>query len=222
MNALAAVSLCGIETADLFKLLLALILGGLIGWERQLYEKPAGFRTNILICLGSTLFTMFSLRIGELRGANPSMITAQIVSGIGFLGAGAIIRHGATVLGLTTAATIWAVASIGVGVGAGYYGITSVGAVFTLCVLLLFRKLEHMVDQFRHVRTYDVVLLAENDAPKEFTNAVDSSRLRVLASKKMKSDGHYCYEVTLSGRRREHEAFLDKILKSPTINQIKY
>jgi putative Mg2+ transporter-C (MgtC) family protein len=208
-----------IETADLFKLLLALLWGGLIGWERQFQEKPAGFRTNILICLGSTLFTMFSLKIGELSGANPSMIAAQIVSGIGFLGAGAIIRHGEMVVGLTTAATIWLVASVGVGIGAGYYRISSIGAILALCVLLRFRKFEDMFNAFHHVRTYSIALPSEDDA---VSNILDSSKLRVVASKKMKSDGSYFYELTLVGGKNEHEVFLDKLLKSPAIDQVKY
>src|SRR3989449_10691224 len=105
---------------DLIKLLLALVLGGVIGWERELYDKPAGFRTNTLICVGSTLFTIFSLKIGIIPGTDSARIAAQIVSGIGFLGAGAIIRRGEAVLGLKTAATIWVVASLGVGNGGGH------------------------------------------------------------------------------------------------------
>ena len=125
---------------DLVKLLLALVLGGLIGWERELYDKPAGFRTNTLICVGSTLFTIFSLKIGTIPGTDSARIAAQIVSGIGFLGAGAIIRRGEAVLGLTTAATIWFVASIGMGVGAGYYLTSSVGTALALAILVLFRR----------------------------------------------------------------------------------
>src|ERR1043166_8297676 len=106
---------------DLVKLLFALVLGGLIGWEREFSDKPAGFRTITLICVGSTLFTIFSLKIGTVSGSDSSRIAAQIVTGIGFLGAGAIIRRGEAVSGLTTAATIWFVASIGMGVGGGYY-----------------------------------------------------------------------------------------------------
>src|SRR6266567_2998981 len=82
---------------DLIKLLLSLVLGGLIGWERELYDKPAGFRTNTLICVGATLFTIFSLKIGTIPATDSARIAAQIVSGIGFLGAGAIIRRGEAV-----------------------------------------------------------------------------------------------------------------------------
>jgi putative Mg2+ transporter-C (MgtC) family protein len=186
---------------DLFKLLLALFLGGVIGWERELYDKPAGFRTNTLICVGSTLFTIFSLKIETIYGTDSARIAAQIVSGIGFLGAGAIIRRGEAVLGLTTAATIWFVASIGMGIGAGYYVISAVGTTLGLAILLFFRKFENLIDQFHTTRTSEIILPAEDEAVIELTLAIDSCRLKVLGSKQVKSDNRYSYEITLSGRK---------------------
>jgi putative Mg2+ transporter-C (MgtC) family protein len=207
---------------DLIKLLLALFLGGLIGWERELYDKPAGFRTNTLICVGSTLFTIFSLKIGTIPGTDSARIAAQIVSGIGFLGAGAIIRRGEAVLGLTTAATIWFVASIGMGIGAGYYVISSVGTALALAILFVFRKLENLADRFHTTRTYHVILSADDEAVTELRVAMDSCELRVLGSKQVKSDNRYLYEVTLSGRKDQHDPFLDKLLKSSTVNEVRY
>jgi len=207
---------------DLFKLLLALFLGGVIGWERELYDKPAGFRTNTLICVGSTLFTIFSLKIGTIPGTDSARIAAQIVSGIGFLGAGAIIRRGEAVLGLTTAATIWFVASIGMGVGAGFYVTSSVGTALALAILILFRKFENLVDRFHTTRTYHVILSAEDEAVRELNLAVDSCGLKVLGSKQVKSDNRYIYEITLSGRKAEHNPLLEKLLKSPTVKEVRY
>jgi putative Mg2+ transporter-C (MgtC) family protein len=207
---------------DLVKLLLALVLGGLIGWERELYDKPAGFRTNTLICVGSTLFTIFSLKIGTIPGTDSARIAAQIVSGIGFLGAGAIIRRGEAVLGLTTAATIWFVASIGMGVGAGYYVISSIGTALALAILLLFRKFETVVDRFHTTRTYHVILSADDDAVRELSLALDSCELRVLGSKQVKSENRYVYEITLTGRKAKHNPLLEKLLKSPTVIEVRY
>ena len=207
---------------DLIKLLLALVLGGLIGWERELYDKPAGFRTNTLICVGSTLFTIFSLKIGIFPGTDSARFAAQIVSGIGFLGAGAIIRRGEAVLGLTTAATIWFVASIGMGIGAGYYLTSSAGAVLALAILVLFRKFEHVVDRFHTTRTYHVILTAEDEAVKELNHALRSCGLRVLGNKQVKSDNRYFYEITLSGRKDQHNPLLENLLKSPTVMEVKY
>jgi putative Mg2+ transporter-C (MgtC) family protein len=207
---------------DLLKLLLSLVLGGLIGWERELYDKPAGFRTNTLICVGSTLFTIFSLKTGTIPGTDSARIAAQIVSGIGFLGAGAIIRRGEAVLGLTTAATIWFVASIGMGVGAGYYLTSSIGTALALAILLLFRKFENVVDRFHTTRTYHVILSADDDAVRELSLALDSCELRVLGNKQVKSDNRYVYEITLTGRKANHNPLLEKLLKSPTVIEVRY
>ena len=211
-----------ITADDLVKLLLTLVLGGLIGWERELYDKPAGFRTNTLICVGSTLFTIFSLKIGIIPGTDSARIAAQIVSGIGFLGAGAIIRRGEAVLGLTTAATIWFVASIGMGIGAGYYVISSVGTALALAILFVFRKFENLVDRIHTTRTYHVIVSAEDDAVRELSLVLDSCGLRVLGNKQVKSDNRYFYEITLSGKRAEHTPLLEKLLKSPTVKEVRY
>jgi putative Mg2+ transporter-C (MgtC) family protein len=125
----------------LLRLALAAALGGLIGVERELREREAGLRTHMLVALGSALFTIVSaygfsdfLESGQsVVRADPTRIAAQIVTGIGFLGAGAIIRQGLSVRGLTTAATLWVVAAIGLAAGAGYYG----GAVITTALVLV-------------------------------------------------------------------------------------
>lgn len=116
----------------------AIICGGLIGLERELKNKPAGIKTNMLICLGSSLYTSVSILItmaaGDSQHGDPGRVAAQIVSGIGFLGGGTIIQSRGTILGLTTAATIWVVAAIGVCIGLGHHDI----AVFSsICVILV-------------------------------------------------------------------------------------
>jgi putative Mg2+ transporter-C (MgtC) family protein len=125
----------------LLRLALAAVLGGLIGIEREIREREAGLRTHMLVAMGSALFTIVSaygfhsfLASGQaVVRADPTRIAAQIVTGIGFLGAGAIIRQGLSVRGLTTAATLWVVAAIGLAAGAGYYS----GAVITTALVLL-------------------------------------------------------------------------------------
>jgi putative Mg2+ transporter-C (MgtC) family protein len=127
----------------LLRLSVAAVLGGAIGMERELRERGAGLRTHLVVCVGSALFTLvsaygfhdFLVNGGSLVRTDPTRIAAQIVSGIGFLGAGAIIRQGLSVRGLTTAATLWLVAAIGMASGAGYYSaavISTVGALLTL------------------------------------------------------------------------------------------
>jgi putative Mg2+ transporter-C (MgtC) family protein len=211
-----------IETDDILKLFLSVVLGGLIGGEREFYDKPAGFRTNILICIGSTLFTMFSLKVGSHCGMDPARIAAQVVTGIGFLGAGAIIRRGDAITGLTTAAAIWLVASIGMGVGAGYYSISLIGASLAIGVLFLFRKSGELIDRIHLLRTYHVVLVAENEKLAEFNQMLGSCTLRIVTRKTMKTDGHYVLEMTISGGKSSHETFLDTLLKSSVVKEITF
>src|SRR5262249_32715412 len=109
----------------MLRLLLAAGLGAAIGVERELRQKPAGLRTNILIALGSALFTIGSIQIAQQAGGTPDRIAAQIVTGIGFLGAGAILRSRGTIHGMTTAATIWVNAGIGMAAGAGQFAMAS-------------------------------------------------------------------------------------------------
>lgn len=123
----------------LFRILLAAILGALIGYERQFKHKSAGLRTNILVCVGSCLIMILSNLIYEnvegKTNADPARLAAQVVSGIGFLGAGAIIKEGVNVIGLTTAACIWVVAGVGLAIGGGYYQIGIFSAILVYIVL---------------------------------------------------------------------------------------
>ena len=126
-----------IEVEMILRLLLAVALGAVIGYQRERTGKPAGLRTHILICAGAALFTVVSL-YGFGAAADPARVAAGIVAGIGFLGAGAIIRREeGVVAGLTTAATIWAVAAIGLAAGAGLYLVSAVTTAIILIVLCL-------------------------------------------------------------------------------------
>ena len=123
------------------RILLATVLSGIIGLERETHDKAAGFRTHILVCVGSTIFMitslLMSLKYGHLGPVDPSRIAAGVVTGVGFLGAGAVMRSGASVHGLTTAASIWAVAAIGLAVGAGLYVVGIMGTAVVVLVLFL-------------------------------------------------------------------------------------
>ena len=118
------------------KLLAAVLVGGGIGLEREINHKPAGLRTNILICVGSALLMDLSISISERYGGDPGRIAAQVVTGIGFLGAGTILHTRGTITGLTSAATIWVVAAIGLAIGAGYF-IEALGATLTVMLVLV-------------------------------------------------------------------------------------
>jgi putative Mg2+ transporter-C (MgtC) family protein len=135
--------------STVFKFLVSLIAGGLVGLNRERHKQPAGFRTHILISLGSTLLMVVSIYIPQtyfnFQNGDPGRIAAQVVTGIGFLGAGAIIRLGTNVRGLTTAASIWLISAIGLSIGAGLYIISLVMVVFALFTLIVLEFAERRI-----------------------------------------------------------------------------
>jgi putative Mg2+ transporter-C (MgtC) family protein len=151
----------------LLRLSLAAVLGGVIGFERELREREAGLRTHLLVSLGSALFTIvsaygfnaFLISGGNVVRADPTRIAAQIVTGIGFLGAGAIIRQGLSVRGLTTAATLWVVAAVGMACGAGYYSAAALSTALVLLALYPLRIIAYRI--LIHFRPEDGRLLVE-------------------------------------------------------------
>lgn len=132
--------------SDILAILLAVCCGAIIGLERQLKHKPAGLRTNVLICLGAAVFTIISSRMAGDKDSI-TRIAAQIVTGVGFLGAGAVIQDRGGIHGLTTAATIWLVASIGMACGAKLYQLAGVSTLIALAVLV---GLGHLEKTFTH------------------------------------------------------------------------
>ncbi len=133
---------------DVLSIVLATILGGAIGLERELSGKAAGLRTNVLICLGAAVFTIISQRMVEGTDGSIVRIAAQIVTGVGFLGAGAVIQDRRGVHGLTTAATIWLVASIGMGCGAGFHKLAVTSTLLAIIVLVVGLRLIRPIERF--------------------------------------------------------------------------
>lgn len=133
----------------LVKFLLAVLLSGLIGFEREAHGRAAGLRTHILVCMGSTLIMLTSIHVfncfSSVATVDPGRIAAGVVTGIGFLGAGTIIRSGTSVKGLTTAASLWVVAGIGLAIGSGLYYAAFVASVLVLIVLVVLNWIEHTV-----------------------------------------------------------------------------
>jgi len=150
----------------IFKLALAGILGGLIGLERESLNRPAGLRTYTLVTVGSALAMIVSLdmyfQYYQTVNADPGRIAAQVISGIGFLGAGTIMREGATVRGLTTAAGLWVVACIGLAVGAGLYIPAIVTTILILFILIYFVEFE---ERFTGMRVYKGLIMVVEDRP---------------------------------------------------------
>jgi len=172
------------------RLSVAALLGGAIGVERELRERQAGLRTHLVVCVGSALFTLvsaygfheFLVNGGSLVRTDPTRIAAQIVSGIGFLGAGAIIRQGLSVRGLTTAATLWLVAAIGMASGAGYYSaalIATAGALLTLGPLRIFAY--RVIHRYRPEIDRLLVEIPAGGSPGAVLEAIERTGGRVVA-----------------------------------------
>jgi len=150
------------EWEIILKLILSCILGGMIGLERESLNRPAGLRTYTLVCMGSALAMVVSLEMyyqfQATVNADPGRIAAQVVSGIGFIGAGTIIREGPTIRGLTTAAGIWVVGCIGLAVGAGMYIPAVATSILVLFILIYFRRLEERVSRMRDYRGFSMIV----------------------------------------------------------------
>ena len=153
------------------RLFLALFLGGAIGIERERKNQPAGFRTHVVLCLGSALMMLTSLWMaeefnshtpGSPRTTDPARIAAQVVSGVGFLGGGAILRMGVTIRGLTTAASLWSTSGIGLAIGAGYYYGAVLMTLLMIATLSVLSSVEHLFFRTKSLRT---LLVAARDIP---------------------------------------------------------
>jgi putative Mg2+ transporter-C (MgtC) family protein len=197
---------------SLLRLALAAVLGGLIGVERELREREAGLRTHLLVALGSALFTIVGaygfnafLNTGaSVVRADPTRIAAQIVTGIGFLGAGAIIRQGLSVRGLTTAATLWVVAAVGLAAGAGYYSVAVITTALVLIALYPLRIMAYkVISRFQPEDGHLLVSLPAGEPPGRIIDEVERFGARISS-----------LDVTQEGDRRLLE--LDVVLPRET------
>lgn len=194
----------------LLRLFVAAALGGAIGLERELRERQAGLRTHLVVSVGAALFTLVSAYGFTDFGArvDPTRIAAQIVTGIGFLGAGAILHERGSVVGLTTAATIWVVAAIGMGVGAGAYA-EAVGTTVMVCLVLIgLRPIERKLVMVR--RTVTATLrVAPNTDFATFEDAFRDSGVHVRSRRTYDHVGDRTFELTLVGPSKRFDVLVD-------------
>ncbi len=191
----------------------AMVLGGVIGLERELRDKPAGFRTIILICVGACVFTILSQVIGG-PDEESTRIAAQIVTGIGFLGAGAILRDRANVIGLTTAATIWAVAAIGMAAGFGRLSLAVLGTVVILVALFAFDVIEHWIGERRDIQEYHVGAANADDAFDHITAMFEDAGLSIRKRSCYEEDDALVVHVVAMGSKANHEHMQMRLVRS--------
>ncbi len=205
---------------EFLKLLIALLVGGLIGAEREFRDKSAGFRTIIFICLGATFFTIFSARLGGPE--DPVRIAASIVTGIGFLGAGAILQTGDKVKGLTTAATIWLVAALGMGIGGGQYAAVAIGTGATLVVLWAFPWIEIWIDRAHETHTYEVICPVRFEKFEEIERLFRQHGLKFRSQKQFRSGETMTCVWEAAGRRRGHQAVMATLFADPEVVEFQF
>jgi putative Mg2+ transporter-C (MgtC) family protein len=201
------------------KLFLAAILGGMIGMERELRDKPAGLRTNILICVGSTLFMSISARVAQVLGGDPTRIAAQIISGIGFLGAGAVLHSHGFVLGLTTAATIWVVAGIGMALGSGMYSLAVFVTGMSILTLYFLSFAEDRI-QGRKSYTYSLVVTNLNEALLSINKVLKECSVSTVSFNFKKGTGHYRVWFNLLVPREKNLKIIQALSEVPEITQV--
>ncbi|MFC6332812.1 MgtC/SapB family protein [Paenibacillus septentrionalis] len=168
------------------RLILSVILGGLVGIEREISNHSAGFRTHILVCLGSTTIMLLSIYgfsdfVDEFNvRMDPARLAAQVISGIGFLGAGAIMRNGNIIKGLTTAASLWVVAAIGLCIGAGFYKAAVISTVLVITTLFILNKCEKLLMKKRRTKQIELLVKEHTKAITQVLNVLDAHQAKVL------------------------------------------
>jgi putative Mg2+ transporter-C (MgtC) family protein len=203
---------------DIIKLSVALVIGGLIGAEREYHGKAAGFRTMIMICVGSTLFTLVSGRVG----GSGDRIAANIVNGIGFLGAGIIFREDNRVKGLTTAATVWAVSALGMCIGAGQYDIAIIGFVFILGSLLLLAGFTTRIQKLNQTRDYKIVTPFRNKTLNQYEKFFEECGLSPTRSQQQRIGTEIIGHWRVGGSERNHEKCIKRLLNDPDVKEFTF
>jgi len=198
---------------DILKLVLAMILGGLIGIEREVTNSPAGFRTHTLLCMGATLVMIISKNIFDVYHGeamlDPLRMGAQVVSGIGFLGAGTIIKDGFRVRGLTTAASLWVVACVGLAIGSGLYELSIAAALLIFITLVILKKIETIFSEGSEAIE---ISIDKSETSIKIAKAIEIMKQMDVQIKNIKMSSQD--ETTIQGN------FLVKIPRGTTVEQV--
>lgn len=211
------------------QIIFALILGGLVGYDREVKMKAAGFKTNIMICIGATLYTsisMLNLSTHEVSAmVDPNRIAAQIVSGIGFLGAGAIIQSRGSVTGLTTAATIWVVAAIGYTIGVGYPLVASLFSVTVLVVLRLLNPIHGVIEKEKDYKKFHIEILSYGTVKQTIDHILELENVKptkLLEEKHTRDERFTILNIYVEAHSRAMERISSEISEAIKIEKVNY
>jgi putative Mg2+ transporter-C (MgtC) family protein len=203
-----------ITYTDIIKIAVAFALGAILGLEREYRSKPAGFRTLIMITVGATVFTILSYRIGS---GTPDRIAANIITGIGFIGAGVIFKEGMKVSGMTTASTIWLAAAIGMATGYGAYYLACGVTILVLIILMLLQKLERSFDKFHQVKFYKISFCSDDYSIEELEKNIRSLGLGFIKNKVLKSNNEIIVFYKIDAKQGEYQALDDFLMQEKSV-----
>lgn len=198
---------------DVYKLLVSFTLGAIIGAEREYRSKSAGLRTLILISVGSTLFTILSIKISSDAGR----IAANIVTGIGFIGAGIIFRENSRVVGITTAAIVWVTAAVGMGIGAGFYEVTITCFVISGMSLVILSPVQRLIRRKSQIRNYRLMCVYQKKTLRVYEDLFKEYNLKILRGEQSRSGNHIIGSWTLQGSEKKHEKLTHHLLNDTDI-----
>ncbi|MEY4926511.1 MAG: hypothetical protein RI894_947 [Bacteroidota bacterium] len=204
---------------EVFELIIAILIGCIIGTEREYRDKSAGFRTMILVSLGATMFTILSFKIGA---SSPDRIAANIVTGVGFLGAGVIFKDQSRISGITTATTIWITAALGMAVGAGQWQLGLIGAVLVLIILIVFNPLQHILQRLSQTRIYTIKCHYQPKMQQTYEALFASYGLRPFNSKVARENDKITGNWAVGGKAVSHEALIEQLQSDPNIVEFEF
>ncbi|UQB70474.1 MgtC/SapB family protein [Epilithonimonas zeae] len=203
---------------DLLLIIISVFIGLIIGAEREYRNKSAGLRTFILVSFGSCLFTILSIKIGV---ENPDRLAANIITGIGFLGAGVIFKDDNKIGGITTATTIWATASLGMAIGSGHIALALLGTILVLLILSLLTYLQDYIDNRHKIREYRIVTSSKDDF--QYCEAMfKNHHLKYLIIKQQFTTGSLATTWKLTGKNTNHEALIQQLMNDDKINAYQF
>jgi putative Mg2+ transporter-C (MgtC) family protein len=205
-------------TEDIYKLLLSFFLGAIIGAEREYRSKSAGLRTMILIAVGSTLFTILSIRVSSDAGR----IAANIVTGIGFIGAGIIFRENNRVVGITTAAIVWVTAAVGMGIGAGYYEATFACFIISGMSLVILAPVQKFIRKRSQIRNYRLACIYQQQSLKVYEDIFKELNLSILLGEQSRIGNTITGSWTLQGSEKHHNELTRRLLNDPEIKEFDF
>lgn len=205
-----------IEFRDIISIIVSVICGGAIGFEREFKNKSTGFRTIMLITLGSTIFTIVS-RYGD---GTDDRISANIITGIGFIGAGVIFKDKLNVLGLTTAAVIWTSAGIGMTAGIGYYSLAIVFTIITLVVLVIVSKAEQWIEALQKTKILKISFTQYGiEQLEELEKVIKQHHMKAKRVQLYKENNSLCAVLLVTGTKKNADNLVEQMVQMQNINE---